>query len=140
MLQSKLNHNYRVCALELWNCNYQALEPQPLKPMCPGACARQQEKQPWEWEARALRPESSAHSRQLEKSPHNNEDPVQPINTAYTNNTIIQINTNKYKLKKKIYRALGYLYSCKEFLSISMLLTIASPHTILLIKSFMQYF
>ena len=48
MLQSKLNHNYRVCALELWNCNYRALEPQPLQPVCPGACARQQEKQPRE--------------------------------------------------------------------------------------------
>ena len=22
MLQSKLNHNYSVCALELWNCNH----------------------------------------------------------------------------------------------------------------------
>ena len=44
-LQSELNHNGRVCALELWDCKYRALGLQPLEPVRPRACAQQLEAQ-----------------------------------------------------------------------------------------------
>ena len=57
MLQSELNHNGRVCALELWDCKYRALRLQPLEPVRPGACAQQLEAQQREWDACARQPE-----------------------------------------------------------------------------------
>ena len=52
-------------------------EPQLLKPVCPGACALQQEKPP-KWEASAMQLESSPCSPQLEMLTCSNEDPAQP--------------------------------------------------------------
>ena len=54
-----------------------AWEPQLLKPMQHGACARQQEKAP-QREARARQPAGSPCSPKLEKSPRSNEEPAQP--------------------------------------------------------------
>ena len=63
-----MHQNYWACALELGSSNYWAHVSQLLKPEHPGALAPQQEKQP-QWEALALKLESSHHSPQLEKRP-----------------------------------------------------------------------
>ena len=72
-----MRRNYWACALEPGSCSYWTHVPQLLKSTYPRAHAPQQEKPP-QWEARALPLERSPRSRQLEKSPHSNEDPAQP--------------------------------------------------------------
>ena len=66
-------HNYWACTLEPTSCKYWAHVQQLLNPVCPRACAAQQEK-PLQWEDRTLQLESSPRLPQLEKSLHNNED------------------------------------------------------------------
>ena len=70
-------HNYRACALEPVSYSYWAHAPQLRKPVCPRARALQYEK-PLQWEAHAPQLESGPCLSQLEKSPHNNKDSVQP--------------------------------------------------------------
>ena len=69
--------NYRACALEPRSHNYWAHMPQLLKPVCPRACALQQEK-PHQWEAFTLQLKNSPSLRQLEKSLSSKEDLAQP--------------------------------------------------------------
>ena len=70
-------HKFWACTLEPGSRNYRAHVLQLLKPLHSRACAPQQEKPPW-GEVHAPQLVSSSHSRQLEKSPHGNEDPAQP--------------------------------------------------------------
>ena len=46
-------HSHQVCTLQLTSCNYQTHVPQLLKPVCPKACAPQQEMS-LQWRACAL--------------------------------------------------------------------------------------
>ena len=72
-------HNYGPYGLEPRDYNHSALMPQLLKPGPPRARAQQQEK-PLQWEACTPQLESSPRSLQLQKSPHSNKDPAEPIN------------------------------------------------------------
>ena len=70
-------HNYWACTLEPTSCKYWGHVQQLLNPVCPRACAPQQEK-PLQWEDCTLQLESSPRLPQLEKSLHNNEDSEKP--------------------------------------------------------------
>ena len=66
-----MSHHY-------WDCSRacsRACRPQLLKPLCPRACAPQEN--PPQWEAHPPQLDSSPHSLQVEKSLRSNEDPAQ---------------------------------------------------------------
>ena len=69
-------HKFWACTLEPGSRNYRAHVLQPLKPSHPRACAPQQEVHARRGPRTATSQQLS--SRQLEKSPHGNEDPAQP--------------------------------------------------------------
>ena len=72
-----VHRNCSACALKPGHRNYWNHVSQLLKSTCPRTCALQREELP-QWEAHALQLDSNSHSRKLEKSPRNSEDPGQP--------------------------------------------------------------
>ena len=72
-----VHHNCWACAPEPVSHNYWVRVPQLLKPVCPRACAPQQEK-PLQWEARPLQWRAAPALCNSRKPVHSNEDPMQP--------------------------------------------------------------
>ena len=62
---------------QLLSPSSRAQGPHLLKPMCPTACALEQEKPP-RWEANSLQLESSSRLPQLKESPRSHQDSAQP--------------------------------------------------------------
>ena len=60
-------HNYWVCALQPWSCNFRVHVSQLLKPTCSSPCALKEE-QPPQWGAHAAQLESGPRSPQLGKN------------------------------------------------------------------------
>ena len=85
------SHNCWACALEPLSHNYWARVPQLLKPVCPRACAPQQEK-PQQWEACSPQRRVAPARRNWRRPVHSNEDPKQPK---------INKEINLFKKKKK---------------------------------------
>ena len=75
--RSHLLQSDQARVLRLLSLQSRAQELQLLKPECPRACARQQEK-PLQRESLTLQLQSSPRSLQLKKSPCSNEDPAEP--------------------------------------------------------------